>query len=141
LQQRRVLGSSRAPFGRPEEYLSIDIRRHPLDDDQLTTQFFETVVIETKAELNPAKEMQPSVTRRQRTFRSTRSKFMRLPPSTALFDPTPESPSRSRYPYSPLCPLGAEADIEWLRARRVGKTMPTTDAGTLVSEMRDEGER
>ena len=35
----------------------------------------------------------------------------------------------------------AEADIEWLRARRVGRTMPKTDAGTLVSEMRDEGER
>ena len=35
----------------------------------------------------------------------------------------------------------AEADIEWLRARRVGKTMPQTDVGTLVSEMRDEGER
>jgi prevent-host-death family protein len=34
-----------------------------------------------------------------------------------------------------------EADIEWLRARRVGRTMPKTDAGTLVSEMRDEGER
>jgi prevent-host-death family protein len=35
----------------------------------------------------------------------------------------------------------AEADIEWLRARRVGKTMPQTDVGTRVSEMRDEGER
>jgi prevent-host-death family protein len=35
----------------------------------------------------------------------------------------------------------AEADIEWLRARRVGRTMPKADAGTLVSEMRDEGER
>ena len=34
-----------------------------------------------------------------------------------------------------------EADIEWLRARRVGRTMPTTDAGTLVREMRDEGEK
>jgi prevent-host-death family protein len=35
----------------------------------------------------------------------------------------------------------AEADIEWLRARRVGRTMPVTDAGTLVSEMRNEAER
>ena len=35
----------------------------------------------------------------------------------------------------------AEADIEWLAARRVGRTMPKTDAGTLVSEMRDEGEK
>ena len=34
-----------------------------------------------------------------------------------------------------------EADIEWLRARRVGRTMPKTDAGTFVSEMRDEGEK
>jgi prevent-host-death family protein len=34
-----------------------------------------------------------------------------------------------------------KADIEWLRVRRVGRTMPKTDAGTLVSEMRDEGEK
>lgn len=34
-----------------------------------------------------------------------------------------------------------EADIEWLRARRVGRKMPKTDAGTLVREMRDEGEK
>ena len=35
----------------------------------------------------------------------------------------------------------SEADIEWLRARRVGSTMPKTDAAELVGEMRDEGER
>jgi prevent-host-death family protein len=34
-----------------------------------------------------------------------------------------------------------EADIEWLRARRVGRKMPKTDAATLVGEMRDEGEK
>ena len=34
-----------------------------------------------------------------------------------------------------------EADIEWLRANRVGKTMPQTDAATLIRQMRDEGER
>jgi prevent-host-death family protein len=34
-----------------------------------------------------------------------------------------------------------EADIEWLRVHRVGRSMPKTDAGTLVSEMRDEGEK
>ena len=34
-----------------------------------------------------------------------------------------------------------EADIEWLRARRVGKTMPKIDAGQLVSTLRDEGEK
>jgi prevent-host-death family protein len=31
-----------------------------------------------------------------------------------------------------------KADIEWLRARRVGRTPAKTDAGTLVSQMRDE---
>ncbi len=31
-----------------------------------------------------------------------------------------------------------DADIEWLRARRVGRKMAKTDAGTLVSQMRDE---
>jgi len=54
LQQRRGLGSGHASLGRPDEHLSVDIRRHLLDDDQLATQFFETVVIETKAELYPA---------------------------------------------------------------------------------------
>ena len=34
-----------------------------------------------------------------------------------------------------------DADIEWLRARRVGRVMPKTDAGNLVSDMRDEGEK
>ena len=34
-----------------------------------------------------------------------------------------------------------DADIEWLRARRVGRVMPKTDAGKLVSDMRDEGEK
>ena len=33
-----------------------------------------------------------------------------------------------------------EADIEWLRARRVGRKMPETDAATLIRKMRDEGE-
>ena len=31
-----------------------------------------------------------------------------------------------------------KADIEWLRARRIGRTPAKTDAGTLVSQMRDE---
>jgi prevent-host-death family protein len=30
------------------------------------------------------------------------------------------------------------ADLDWLRARRVGRTPAKTDAGTLVSRMRDE---
>lgn len=34
-------------------------------------------------------------------------------------------------------PLTA-ADIDWLDARRVGKKMRDKDAGTFVSEMRDE---
>lgn len=31
-----------------------------------------------------------------------------------------------------------DADIEWLRARRVGRKPAETDAGTLVRQMRDE---
>jgi len=31
-----------------------------------------------------------------------------------------------------------EADIEWLRARRVGRKIARTDAGTLLRRMRDE---
>ena len=34
-----------------------------------------------------------------------------------------------------------EADIQWLRARRIGRTPAKTDAGTLIREMRDEGEK
>jgi prevent-host-death family protein len=34
-----------------------------------------------------------------------------------------------------------KADIEWLRARRVGRQMPQTDAATLVRQMREEGEK
>jgi len=34
-----------------------------------------------------------------------------------------------------------QADIEWLRARRVGRTPAKTDAGTLIREMRDDGEK
>jgi prevent-host-death family protein len=34
-----------------------------------------------------------------------------------------------------------EADIEWLRANLLGQKMPKIDAGRLVSEMRDEGEK
>jgi prevent-host-death family protein len=33
-----------------------------------------------------------------------------------------------------------DADIEWLRARRVGRTPAKTDAATLIRQMRDEGE-
>ena len=35
-------------------------------------------------------------------------------------------------------PRVTEADLEWLRARRVGRTMAKADAGTFVSQMRDE---
>jgi prevent-host-death family protein len=34
-----------------------------------------------------------------------------------------------------------EAEIEWLRARLVGRIPAKTDAGTLIREMRDEGEK
>lgn len=36
--------------------------------------------------------------------------------------------------------LMTDADIEWLRARRVGRKMAKTDAATLVRQMREEGE-
>jgi prevent-host-death family protein len=44
-------------------------------------------------------------------------------------------------PVKPVPRPIAEVDIEWFRARRVGRTMPKTDAGTLISELRDEGEK
>ena len=31
-----------------------------------------------------------------------------------------------------------QADIDWLDKHRVGKSMPAVDAGTLLSQMRDE---
>ena len=34
--------------------IAVDIGRESLDPDQLATEFFETVIVETKAELNPA---------------------------------------------------------------------------------------
>ncbi len=34
-----------------------------------------------------------------------------------------------------------EADIEWLRARLVGREPAKIDAATLIREMRDEGEK
>ncbi len=33
-----------------------------------------------------------------------------------------------------------DADIEWLRARRVGRKMAKTDAAILIRRMREEGE-
>jgi prevent-host-death family protein len=44
-------------------------------------------------------------------------------------------------PVSPVPGPMTDADIEWLRTRRVGKTMPKTNAGVLLGEMRDEGEK
>jgi len=37
----------------------------------------------------------------------------------------------------PARPVTA-ADLDWLKAHRVGRVSPTEDAGTLVSRMRDE---
>ena len=34
-----------------------------------------------------------------------------------------------------------EIDLEWIRKRRVGGRIPEMDAGTLMSILRDEGER
>lgn len=44
-------------------------------------------------------------------------------------------------PISPAPRRVTKADIEWLRAHRVGRLSATEDAGTLVSRMRDEEER
>ena len=44
-------------------------------------------------------------------------------------------------PVRPAPPPITEADIQWLRARRIGRTPAKTDAGTLIREMRDEGEK
>ena len=44
----------RAPVGRPDETLAVDIRRQPLNADQLAAEFFESVIIETEAELDTA---------------------------------------------------------------------------------------
>src|SRR5262249_28471460 len=54
LRERHGLGSRRAPIGRPDEKLAIDIGSQPLEADQLTTEFFETIVIESEAELDTA---------------------------------------------------------------------------------------
>ena len=54
LRQRHGLGSGRTPIGRADEYLSVDIRRQPLDADQLATEFFQTVVVETEVESDTA---------------------------------------------------------------------------------------
>jgi prevent-host-death family protein len=40
----------------------------------------------------------------------------------------------------PVRPVSA-ADLDWLASRRVGTKQPAEDAGALLSEMRDEGER
>ena len=44
-------------------------------------------------------------------------------------------------PVRPAPPPITEADIQWLRARRIGRTPAKTDAGTLIRQMRDEGEK
>jgi prevent-host-death family protein len=44
-------------------------------------------------------------------------------------------------PVRPAAHSITEADIEWLRARRVGRSIPKIDAGQLVSILRDEGEK
>jgi hypothetical protein len=51
---RHWLGSGRPRLGRPDETLAVDIGRASLDPDQLTTEFFETIVIESEAELDTA---------------------------------------------------------------------------------------
>jgi hypothetical protein len=66
---------------------------------------------------------------------------LRIPARTKALRQPHSVPTLPRRNDSPVPRPIAEADIEWLRARRVGGAMPKTDAGTLVSEMRDEGEK
>ncbi len=43
--------------------------------------------------------------------------------------------------FKPIPPVArpiTDADLDWLDANRVGTALPQTDAGTLVSEMRDD---
>jgi hypothetical protein len=54
LGQRRALGSGQASLGSQDETLAVDICRDSLDPDQLTTEFFETIVIESEAKLDTA---------------------------------------------------------------------------------------
>jgi prevent-host-death family protein len=44
-------------------------------------------------------------------------------------------------PVRPVSRPITEADLDWLRARRIGSTMPKIDAGQLVSGICDEGEK
>ncbi len=41
-------------------------------------------------------------------------------------------------PLRPPAARVSEADLEWLKARRVGRLPAKTDAGALLSRMRDE---
>src|SRR5262249_36073899 len=54
VRERHGVGSRREPIGRQDEKLAIDIGSQPLEGDQLTTEFFETIVIESEAELDTA---------------------------------------------------------------------------------------
>ena len=71
----------RAPLRRPDEKLAVDIRRQPLDADQLTAELFESSSSRPKLSLMRRYEMPPSVTRHQRTSFNTRAKFTFSPPS------------------------------------------------------------
>jgi hypothetical protein len=52
--RQRGVGARRLPLGRPNETLAVDIRRQPLDADQLAAELFERLVIETEAQLDAA---------------------------------------------------------------------------------------
>jgi hypothetical protein len=49
LRQRYGLGSGQWALGSQDEELAVGVGRQPLDANQLSTEFFETVVIETEA--------------------------------------------------------------------------------------------
>jgi len=46
--------SGQASLGSQDQMIAVDVGRDPLDPDQLTTEFFQTIVIESKAELDAA---------------------------------------------------------------------------------------
>jgi hypothetical protein len=85
LPQRHGLGSGRAPIGTPDEKLAINIESQPLEGDQLASEFFETVVIESEAELDTAVGDAALGNKSPDDFFRTCSKSTLLPSSAAIF--------------------------------------------------------
>jgi len=54
LQQRHGLGSGRAPIGRPDQELAIDIGRYAQCTDHFAPDVFEGIVVEVETSFYPA---------------------------------------------------------------------------------------